>query len=900
MKKAVGLALAVLIAFSFLIVLPSNRANASGNVPQAVLDLRKSVVRVFCQGDKESWAGSGFAIGNDIPVQYVITNMHVVEGNPDGVFIVRPDNKQIEAKVDLQLANLDLCVLKLEDPMYDTPPVELYDEMLPDVGQAVYALGFPGGADDLTGKFALSADDVTVTDGIISANTTKTLHEGDTPFKLLQINVAINHGNSGGPLVNEQGQVIGINTWGAANAQNINGAVSILELVDALRNNGVAYKSSVKADTAPGNSTVFGIAVVAAAGILVVVLIVLFFNIIKKRKKETPPVTLPEYLKQWGGRLPYDVAIHVLAPVVRELSKLHSSGLCHADICPENIAVNNNQAHLMEPGKAKGNRVLLHPGFSSAEQYLVVGKIGPWSDTYSICAVLYYCVTGAAPMGVLERQALGDNGNMSFGSAFVQEAHAPVILSGLSLDPAARPQNAVELISLLGLDFTGDSQNANPQAGAEAYFANIVKPAGQKRGSHRRGLVVAFSVILALCLGAASYYFYTDYKYNQGVACISRQDYKGGIDNLSSVLRVFKDADIWMKYASYGNELNNQQFYDARIGFIKLGDFSDSKNMVREVSYQEAKYLVTKGEFIQASKVFYSLGDYKDSKDMIPESAYLMAQSLINKNQYDEAIEIFKLLEQKKYKDAASMVMEANYQKAAYFLVQKNYAEAEKGFSELTRLGYKDSATMLNETEYQIGISLYNDKKLDEALSRFKTLAKYKESEKYIGLVADSIFDKAVEYYRKKIYWSAQTEFAKINKYKDCSKYDLLILCHYCDIYNYKNASQLYKKLIALGPFEDSASLMESDVFIYFMLEANWHDGNGSTFSMKYSSKSKSWTPVTNLPGDRGKTYKISASTLITGDYSHGWTKQYKLHFVSGDKLEVYCYKNKKTYVLTK
>ena len=138
-------------------------------------------------------AGSGFIIA---PEGYVVTNNHVVE-HADKIEVILHDGSRYPAKIKGRDPKTDLALLKIE---VDKPLsyVELGNSDGTKVGDWVIAVGNP---------FGLGG---TVTAGIISARG-RDIHSG--PFDdFLQIDAPINRGNSGGPLFNTQGRVIGINT----------------------------------------------------------------------------------------------------------------------------------------------------------------------------------------------------------------------------------------------------------------------------------------------------------------------------------------------------------------------------------------------------------------------------------------------------------------------------------------------------------------------------------------------------------------------------------------------------------------------------------------------------------------------------------------------------------------
>ena len=140
-----------------------------------------------------SW-GSGVLIS---PKGYILTNQHILEGNRRAEVILT-DGRKLEALLVGEDLFTDIAVLKVESET-PLPWVELGDSEALSVGDRVVAIGNPI-SQELSG---------TMTDGIISAINRDITMEG-RHVTLLQTNAAINEGNSGGPLLNLYGQVIGI------------------------------------------------------------------------------------------------------------------------------------------------------------------------------------------------------------------------------------------------------------------------------------------------------------------------------------------------------------------------------------------------------------------------------------------------------------------------------------------------------------------------------------------------------------------------------------------------------------------------------------------------------------------------------------------------------------------
>ena len=141
----------------------------------------------------DGW-GSGFIISGN----YIVTNAHVVKGQPAVVTVMMADGKtEIPADlVGFAKGGIDLALLKINRRI-KLPTVQLGNVKSISVGDSVYAIGTP----------LAEVNQNTFTSGMVSA----LRNDG----RRIQHNAAINRGNSGGPLLNDRGEVIGVNTSGS-------------------------------------------------------------------------------------------------------------------------------------------------------------------------------------------------------------------------------------------------------------------------------------------------------------------------------------------------------------------------------------------------------------------------------------------------------------------------------------------------------------------------------------------------------------------------------------------------------------------------------------------------------------------------------------------------------------
>ena len=154
-----------------------------------------SVATVQVELDDGGAVGTGVIFTED---GYLLTNYHVVEGSRD-CKVLLADNSVWKASYVTGDRDNDLAVLKIDGD--GLPAAEIGDSDTLSVGDKVYAIGNPLGV-ELRGTF---------TDGIVSAINRSVSVDGRN-MTLIQTNAALNSGNSGGPLVNASGQVVGINT----------------------------------------------------------------------------------------------------------------------------------------------------------------------------------------------------------------------------------------------------------------------------------------------------------------------------------------------------------------------------------------------------------------------------------------------------------------------------------------------------------------------------------------------------------------------------------------------------------------------------------------------------------------------------------------------------------------
>lgn len=173
---------------------PANTALATGSVPDVVAKVGPAVVTVINSDQRgQVGSGSGAIISPD---GYIITNNHVVDG-ASSLQVIFSDGSQRDATLVGADSLMDLALLKVDGAVPTYIPIGDSDVLRQ--GETVIAIGSP------LGEYKNS-----VTVGVVSALNRNL--DGGMPEGLIQTDAAINNGNSGGPLINMNGEVIGINT----------------------------------------------------------------------------------------------------------------------------------------------------------------------------------------------------------------------------------------------------------------------------------------------------------------------------------------------------------------------------------------------------------------------------------------------------------------------------------------------------------------------------------------------------------------------------------------------------------------------------------------------------------------------------------------------------------------
>lgn len=187
-------------------------------------------------------------------------------------------------------------------------------------------------------------------------------------------------------------------------------------------------------------------------------------------------INLKQYAKQCGGRIMPDKLFMLLKDVIKALDSVHKAGIVHRDISPDNIMLDSQwQAKVIDFGAAKNyhngqdRSVLLKHGYAPIEQYQRNGNQGPWTDVYSLCATIYYLLSGVKLQRSYEREVNDQVASLRSLGVPLAEWQEQVLQKGLNVQIKDRYQSMEELYcALYQEDLNGHPLKSNEMWGDES------------------------------------------------------------------------------------------------------------------------------------------------------------------------------------------------------------------------------------------------------------------------------------------------------------------------------------------------------------------------------------------------------------------------------------------------
>lgn len=900
------------------------------SVPQAAIQTRESVFRVLGYDEQYRYSGSSFVIASTTEHTYFATNYHVVEDS-DTLTILLHNGAYIDAQVAAYDESYDICILKT-GLILEAPPLALHTgeeanagDML--VGRAIYAVGYPASGDYFLDELAYRQEDATITNGIVSA--VKHVTFGTRRVTLLQMNAAINSGNSGGPLVDSHGSVLGINTLGIDDTQGMFGAVSTVHLVQMMNELQIPVTASSSLGAVSRSLSPWA---VAAAGIAAGLVCFLCIFMIARRRRATLQKLMERRLQGYSP----EQALEMLLPVMQLLEEKHQRGQAWGGIDQHTLYLYRD-----------GTLTLAKPlpfskqdaAFKPVELYESSAQPGVYSDVYALGIALYCLISNRLPESALQRlqeDTLPDAIRALELPSCVEEA----LLSATLLDQEVRIHDVIVLQEALELreppqielpcqaqatlpenvivlpleeavaQLEGDGEQTDQLPGwLQAAVAAkeqleelaeekeqdleatvlVVAPAPLEtiaqealatvevqeaaRPMRRRGAFYAMlgGAALLLLLGGAL--LFINSRYRQAELLAAEWSFAGGQQALAGVPDVYRDTRRLRRYLSAGESLDGAEYHRAKEGFAALRPYRDADVLELECEYREAEALLRAGIVEEAKARFTALKAYRDSSQRILECDYRKAELLLGEASYTEAADLFQALVDKGYREAEDMLLEVDYQRALDMIGQQAYADA---FALLNTMPYyKDSAEKLEEIAAQLYAEaeqayVAKELKAEEVLALFMRTPDYAEAQQYMAYINLSLEE-------RKLPQPADRDYAGWQNF-------------------------FYQSYLRRMEFWEFAPAREMILQSYFgeFLYGRW-EGEGNYFESKFDEKTGYAAYTMSFPGGKGKSVLIQDHVFrTTGDGGRSWEDGLRFSVVDRNTMDVYSFAEGKTYRLVR
>lgn len=656
----------------------------AGGVPQEVLEASASVAYIEIETPTAIYSGSGFIVKNDTSGTYLATNNHVLETSPNEIYVWIGENKKRTANVIARSEQYDLAIIKLAEPI-EGKALTLSEDAKQ--GDEVFAIGYPVAANYLSDTETHLSNEATITNGIIgSIHEMKNVEYGPV-ITMLQINADINEGNSGGPLLNRMGQVVGINTYGVLDTQGIFGAISASELKAYVEVNNLFQ---IDTKEMPATNWILYVSIAVA---ILVISVGLFFYVNKRKpqkRRKAKGLLLVDYLSSLDSQIDANSIVSLLMPVIIELRDMHNRGTVYLKISPSRLLVTKEGCSICSSDGQPTDE------FISPEQRR--GSFaGIKTDIYGVCAILRYITNLNS-----KKAYSNENNEVDANSIQLQE----IINKGLAENMDDRFSDMQELLYALAPFNTGISVQAqypfnsdkNKQPKIQAIKPNTPKTTSIKQSKKKRMLLSLGIVVVGIVL--CGMLVYSSASYN-----------------------------VAMKY------VENYEFNEASDTLDRI-PFSETL-FPEDCTYISAGVNVLDRDYEIAINSLSSIEDYKGSSELTLEAKYRWAVKLADEGSYEKAISLYEEIRKEGYEVSEEETNEIYYAWGLKLIEDEQIIEAYEKLL-LADDDYLDAwqiADDMKEQIYLMGVDFYRSNRFVKAKNCFEVVGIHLDSDAYLTLI---------------------------------------------------------------------------------------------------------------------------------------------------------------------
>lgn len=430
---------------------------------------------------------------------------------------------------------------------------------------------------------------------------------------------------------------------------------------------------------------------------------------------------LSHYLKKHGGKIPVDFAVFIATETGNALSLLHSKGIVHRDVAPDNIfIISDGELHsvLLDLGAAylpdashEVIDIILKPGYSPPEQYDSMKGVGVWSDIYALGATVYAAITGVKPDEASNRKIEDKVLPPHEIDANIPENLSNTVMKAMAVEPHMRFKTVKDFLKALN---------------GEKKVITLVKEKKLRKRKRLGGIITA-----ALCLALLSGTVFNAYDKKKSEEYLKKADIsfwysisedgnkKEAIDSIvSDFTSKFPDVKIetnGIKADEYYNELENAAKNNS------LPNIFESDKASEDVLLK-ARDLENVYKSEQAKSCLFIDGNNKNasSDKKIPLGIEIPMACVITKG--NTAIDF----------SAAAFSDPSDFGTDAVAVSEDEKALIFKNFKEKN---YKDESTFFDNQSNQSAVLLTSTMKLNKIR---ETLTNYQKS--YVYYDSDEIF----------------------------------------------------------------------------------------------------------------------------------------------------------------